>query len=60
MTAYGFEMLVDGRWDPYAPGETTRSNAFDTREEAAAQLPRLAEVLACDLGDLRVVEVQLP
>lgn len=57
LRVYGFEMYVNGRWDPYAPGETTRSNAFDTREEAEVELPRLAEVLACDVSELRVVEV---
>lgn len=57
--AYGFEMLIDGRWDSYACGETTRSNAFDSREEAEAELPNLAHVLECDPNDLRVVEVSL-
>jgi hypothetical protein len=54
---YGFEAQVDGQWSRDAAGQQDGSNTFDTREEAKAEIPRLARVLGCDEGDLRVVAV---
>lgn len=57
MSAYGFEVLVDGQWSAEMCGHQGPDNYFTTREEAEAELPRLAACLECDVCELRVVEV---
>lgn len=54
---FGFEARTDGQWSAYAAGTQGDSNYFDSREEAEAELPRLAASLDCDVADVRVVEV---
>lgn len=54
-TMFGFESRIDGRWSDTACGVQDRSNYLATREEAEAELPRLAEALGLDAADVRVV-----
>lgn len=51
---FGFEALVDDQWSREAAGEQTGS-LFASREDAEAELPRLAAKLECDVSELRVV-----
>lgn len=57
MRRYAFEALVDGQWSRESAGPQDASNTFETRNEAEAELPRLARALDCDESELRVVEV---
>lgn len=54
---YGFEVLVDGQWSAEAAGQQDDSNYFESREEAEAELPRLAKVLGVSLDEVRIVEI---
>lgn len=56
MTQYTIQGYVDGMWAREHVG-ANESNAFDSREEAEAELPRLAEVLGCEVSELRVVGI---
>lgn len=56
---FGFEAFCDGRWSTSAAGAQDRSNYFDTRESAEAELPNLARALGCDIDQVRVVEVEV-
>jgi hypothetical protein len=57
VTMYGFEGLVDGVWSQSHCGEQGPSNYLETREQAFAELPNLAECLECDLDVLRVIRL---
>ena len=69
MTKFAIEGLNEmGQWralgaadpshrvDMLAPSGRDPANEFETRESAEAELPRLAEIFSCDVGELRVVE----
>lgn len=54
---FGFEGCIDGQWAAAHCGVQDSSNYLTSREEAEAELPRLAESLDCSVHELRVVEI---
>lgn len=56
---YGYEGLVDGQWSTLHCGEQDASNTFETREEAAAELPNLLAVMGAEEDEVRVCEIPL-
>ncbi len=51
-------MLEAGQWTPDAVGGSA-DNEFETRDEAEAQIPSLAQVFECSELEFRVVEWRL-
>lgn len=59
MSRWGFEARNEyGIWTREAAGVQDDSNYLDSREAAEAELPRLAKMLGCDVGLVRVVEIR--
>lgn len=56
---WGFECRVRGQWSSEHCGQQDASNTFEAREEAEAELPRLADVLGCDPSDVRVAQIEV-
>jgi hypothetical protein len=59
-TMYGFEALSEDVWAMDHAGEQNRSNYFSTREQAEAELPRLAQALECDVSEVRATSSATP
>jgi hypothetical protein len=53
---WAIEGLVNGAWGREHVGAADDSTLFDSRDEALAALPELAEALRCAADELRVVE----